>query len=107
MSEKRLIELKDYFLAYPDTAYLPNMFSEVVQVLEQLQKENQQLKQENNQLKEVIEEVREYIKEHRYITDKVTDEDSIYYGQEITLYAFNDDNVMELLQILDKAKESE
>lgn len=46
MSEKRLIELKDYFLAYPDTEYLPNMFSEVVQALEQLQQENKQLKDE-------------------------------------------------------------
>ena len=63
------------------------------------------LQQENTRLKEVIEEVREYIEKYRYITDKVTDEDSLYYGQDITMYAFNDDNVMELLQILDKVKD--
>ena len=59
----------------------------------------------NTELLEVIEEVREYIEKYRYITDKVTDEDSLYYGQDITMYAFNDDNVMELLQILDKVKD--
>ena len=63
------------------------------------------LQQENTRLKEVIEEVREYIEKYRYITDKLTDEDSLYYGQDITMYAFNDDNVMELLQILDKVKD--
>lgn len=63
------------------------------------------MQQENEQLKEVIKEVREYIEKYRYITDKVTDEDSLYYGQDITMYAFNDDNVMELLQILDKVKD--
>ena len=61
-----------------------------------------ELQQERDLYKEVIEEVREYIEKYRYITDKVTDEDSLYYGQYITMYAFNDDNVMELLQILDK-----
>lgn len=71
----------------------------------QLVKAIYQLQQENKQLKEVIEEVREYIEKYRYITDKVTDEDSLYYGQDITMYAFNDDNVMELLQILDKVKD--
>ena len=61
-----------------------------------------ELQQERDLYKEVIKEVREYIEKYRYITDKVTDEDSLYYGQDITIYAFNDDNVMELLQILDK-----
>ena len=66
---------------------------------------NDELEKENTRLKEVIKEVREYIEKYRYITDKVTDEDSLYYGQYITMYAFNDDNVMELLQILDKVKD--
>ena len=82
-----------------------SMYDAIFDKIHTLKTENKQLKQENEQLKEVIKEVREYIEKYRYITDKVTDEDSLYYGQDITMYAFNDDNVMELLQILDKVKD--
>ena len=54
----------------------------------------------DNKAQRRINKAIEYIKEYRYITDKVTDEDSLYYGEDITLYAFNDDNVMELIDIL-------
>lgn len=69
-------------------------------VFDELFDEMESWKQDTQKYKEAIEKAIKYIEEYRYITDKVTDEDSLYYGKDITLFAFNDDNVMELLEIL-------
>lgn len=53
-----------------------------------------------NEMQNRINKAIKYIKENRYITEEVTDNDSLYYCECITLYAFNDDNVMELMEIL-------
>ena len=55
------------------------------------------LLQQYNQLKEVIEEVREYIKNKGSYVDS-------YDGQ--TIFYLGEENQIELLQILDKAKET-
>lgn len=61
MNEERLLELKDYFLAYPDTPYLPNMFNEIVQVLEQLQQENFKLQAKANKNKHILDELENWL----------------------------------------------
>lgn len=79
-----------------------NMLEDIVQNggISKEDKEFIDMTHRNTELLEQINKAIEYIKEYRYITDKVTDKDSLYYGEDITLYAFNDDNVMELINIL-------
>ena len=119
MSEERLQEIKDsislqYKVQEANDLNNFNIFTdeeqELVNEIEKLKlelsgyrqailqdKEMLGLKQENERLHSIIKEVREYIKDNVVVY--------AFNNKDLPHWEFNDDNVKELLEILDKGKE--
>ncbi len=79
----------------------PNLISEerLKEVIE-LGLKSEQLQQELSIANDKLKKIEEYIKEKSYYTEKITDEESIAYGEELMMYSFSEENMEELLEII-------